>query len=102
MCTGNPIADVGIAIAGSLLGSKAMAPKAPEMPAVPEMPKPPATLAEQGKAPERDPYKTGNQKLAMAQGPSSTMLTGAGGVAPSSLSLGRTSLYDNEKSKLGA
>lgn len=87
---------VAMALGGSLLASKTA--KAPNMPAAPEAPKPP----EQSKSPARDPYQMGNQRNAAAQGPASTMLTGAGGVAPSSLSLGRTSLYDNEKSKLGA
>ena len=87
---------VAMALGGSLLASKTA--KAPEMPAMPEAPKPP----EQSKSPERDPYKMGNQKSAAAQGPASTMLTGPGGIPSSGLSLGRTSLYDNEKSKLGA
>jgi hypothetical protein len=52
------------------------------------------------KTPARDPFVAGNKTSAAAQGPSSTMLTGTGGVAPSSLSLGRAStLYD--KSQLG-
>lgn len=97
MCTGNPYADVGIAIAGSLFGSKAMA-KAPDMPAVPELAKPP----EAPKTPERDPFKMRNQQSAAAQGPLSTMLTGPSGVDPSTLSLGRSSLYDSEKKTLGA
>lgn len=66
-------------------------------PAMPEAPKMPETP----KSPERDPFKQRNQQAAAAGGPASTMLTGAGGVAPSGLSLGRAgSLYDN--SKLGA
>lgn len=97
MSTGNPIADIGIAVVSTLLGSKAMGAEAPSMPAAPEMPKPPETP----KSPERDPFKQKNQQAAAAGGPASTMLTGTGGVAPSGLSLGRAgSLYDN--SKLGA
>jgi len=73
--------------------------KSPQSPTAPEPVKPPDTA----KTPARDPFAAGNKTSANQQGPQSTMLTGAGGVAPSSLSLGRSSvLYDNEKDKLGA
>lgn len=68
----------------------------PPPPPAPE--KPPAP----SKAPERAPYSAANRQSALTGGPASTMLTGAGGVAPSSLSLGRSVLYDNESSKLGS
>lgn len=70
----------------------------PNMPAAPAAPKPP----EVQKTPERDPFKRQNQQSANVAGPMSTQLTGAGGVAPSGLSLGRNTLYDNASSKLGA
>lgn len=68
---------------------------APPPPAAPQLP-------QASKQPERDPFVQANKQSALTSGPSSTMLTGGGGVAPSGLSLGRSSLYDNEKDKLGA
>lgn len=95
MCTGLEVA----LLAGSAASAvSTLTAKKPEMPKAPEMQKPP----EQAKTPERDPFKMGNQKNAAAQGPASTMLTGPAGVSSSGLSLGRSSLYDAEKSKLGA
>lgn len=76
---------------GGLLGGS-NAPQAPN----PE--KPPQAA----KAPERDAFAMANRQSALTQGPASTMLTGAGGVPSSGLSLGRTSLYDAEKKTLGA
>jgi hypothetical protein len=74
--------------------------KAPPAPPPPEPVKPPESISQTPKAPARDPFVAANKTAAATQGPQSTMLTGTGGVAPSSLSLGRAStLYD--KSKLG-
>lgn len=94
MCTG---AEIAIIAGSTVSAASALSQKAPSMPAVPELAKPP----EAPKTPARDPYSQMNKKAA-GQGPSSTALTGPGGVDPTTLSLGRSSLYDNEKSKLGA
>ena len=95
MCTGAEIAILGLGAAST---ASALMQKPPSMPAVPELAKPP----EAAKTPARDPYAQMNKKSAAGQGPSSTALTGPGGVDPTTLSLGRSSLYDSEKSKLGA
>lgn len=95
MCTG---AEIAIIAGSTVSAASALSQKAPSMPAVPELAKPP----EAPKTPERDPFKMRNQQSAAAQGPLSTMLTGPSGVDPSTLSLGRSSLYDSEKKTLGA
>lgn len=94
MCTGMEIALLAGTAASTVATLSQGKPSTPAMPEAPKMPETP-------KSPERDPFKQRNQQSAAAGGPASTMLTGAGGVAPSGLSLGRAgSLYDN--SKLGA
>lgn len=90
--------ETAIMIASAVTAGSALMQKKPEMPAVPELQKPP----EAAKTPARDPYSQMNKKSAAAQGPASTMLTGPSGVDPSTLSLGRSSLYDSEKKTLGA
>lgn len=72
--------------------------KTPQMPAAPEPVQPP----QEPKQPKRDPMASANRQTAITGGPSSTMITGPSGVAPSSVSLGRNVLYDSEKDKLGA
>lgn len=88
--------SAGIGLLGSMLmgsmGGKS------DMPSAPNPEKPPQAA----KAPERDAFAMANRQSALTQGPASTMLTGAGGVPSSGLSLGRTSLYDAEKKTLGA
>jgi hypothetical protein len=85
MCTGAELAIIGLGAASTVATMTQKAPKPPEVP-TPE--KPPQAA----KAPDVEPLKRKNQSAAAAFGPASTFLTGAGGVDPSSLNLGKTTL----------
>lgn len=81
--------SIGTAIAG-IAASQIMAPKAPKMP---EAPAAPAAPPQASKMPDQKAVRAAAAGAGnTTAGPTSTMLTGLGGVAPGALNLGRNVL----------
>lgn len=71
------------AVFSSFFGGNKQATPQPQEPVKPQAP---------AVAPDIEPMRAANKASAAAQGPGSTMLTGLGGVDPSSLNLGKNLL----------
>lgn len=81
------LVSIGTAVAG-IVASQALAPKAPKMPEPAALEKPPQAA----KMPEQQAVRAAASGGGMGGGPQSTMLTGAGGVAPGALNIGKNTL----------
>lgn len=79
--------SIGVGLAG-IVASQALAPKPPKMPDAPTVEKPPQAA----KMPEQQAVRAAASGGGMGGGPQSTMLTGAGGVAPGALNIGKNVL----------